>query len=197
MSSQSEYERYFHYYGHPYARLSVGQSIHAEEEKKPLSSFAYLLSLVLFHIPLKRLEMLNTTFVDRSVQRIGFDRVVEQLTRNWREEIIYVGKLVSINKLFCWWSVLKSAILLNAHIAYLAIPNIVTFLFNKEAASNNNGAIPSNYNSLSIGEVAGFVSMMASLCSITLGLLLTKRLRNLQGQGINDIVSRAKQLSQI
>ena len=66
---------------------------------------------------------------------------------------------------------LKSAVLLNANVAYLAIPGIL------DQQSPN-----------TLGVVASLISIVMSLASVILGLLLTKRLRGYDEKGINDIV---------
>lgn len=90
-----ELERYYHFYGHSYARLSLGVSVH-EEQQKPISSFGYFLSFLLFHVPLKRLDMVNKAFVDHMVQRIAFADFTERIVDSWQAEIINVGKLIHV-----------------------------------------------------------------------------------------------------
>ena len=65
----------------------------------------------------------------------------------------------------------QSAVLLNANVAYLAIPGILD-----QQTPNT------------LGVVASLISIVMSLASVILGLLLTKRLRGYEEKGMNDVV---------
>lgn len=74
-------------------------SVH-EEKQKPISSFGYFISLLLFHVPMKRLDMVNKAFVDHMVQRIAFADFTERLIDSWQAEIINVWGLTHVLERF-------------------------------------------------------------------------------------------------
>lgn len=88
--SSSETERYYNYSGAPGARITLDQSVH-KSTRKPRSSLSLFLSLLLFHVPSKRLEMLDKLYVDHQVKDVAFKAFASKLVDSWQTEVINVS----------------------------------------------------------------------------------------------------------
>lgn len=71
-------------------RLSAGKSI-LKDKKRTISSLGWLISLFLFHVPLKRLEALNESFADEIVRKVIFKSFVTEIVSSWQVEIVIVS----------------------------------------------------------------------------------------------------------
>lgn len=88
--NHSETERYYNYSGAPGARITRDQSVH-KSTRKPPSSLSLFLSLLLFHVPSKRLEMLDKLYVDHQVKNVAFKSFATKLVDSWQAEVINVS----------------------------------------------------------------------------------------------------------
>ncbi|KAH8114381.1 hypothetical protein DFH11DRAFT_210933 [Phellopilus nigrolimitatus] len=136
-------ERFHNFYGFNGARLTVTQSVRGDN-LRPRSWLIKLLSPALFYAPDTHLSRLEDLWVDGVIKQRRWKIFQEKLERDWEGFVLY------------------ATVLLNANVAFLAIP-----------------AVTSNNSSLweSPAAIASKASIIASLGSITVGLLLVRQLR--------------------
>ena len=104
---------------------------------------------------------LYNNYTDGVVRRVTLKKHLSDLCKDWHESVLYVGFI----SYFTARNVSNSphhtraqaTILLNANVAYLAIPNMA----------------PENVHQSSAGRVASLVSIIMSLGSAVTGLILT------------------------
>jgi len=98
---------------------------------------------VLFNAPLVHLQALERIWVDRTMCHLPWDQFIEKLKGDWQEFILY------------------ATVLLNANVAFLAIPSVD----------------PGNSTQRSATQVASYVSIVTSVASIITGLMLVRQYR--------------------
>ena len=103
---------------------------------------------------------LYDNYTDDVVRRVTLKKHLADLRKDWHESVLYVGPI----SYFLARSIFNSSyartqatIVLNANVAYLAIPNMT----------------PENAHQSSAGRVASLISMIMSLGSAVTGLILT------------------------
>ncbi|KAF8805781.1 hypothetical protein BYT27DRAFT_7168984 [Phlegmacium glaucopus] len=134
------HERFLHLHGQINARLTRGQSIHPERQRSFLMRVC--MPFHTFYGPMIYLRKLRKITVDGLVNGFVWKDLLGQLTADWREFTLY------------------ATVLLNANVAFLAIPSV------------DNSAHTSAHGSY--GQVASYFSIASSIGAIVLGLLLVK-----------------------
>ncbi|KAH8113921.1 hypothetical protein DFH11DRAFT_1544659 [Phellopilus nigrolimitatus] len=148
-------ERYFNFYGFDGARLSLHQSVRGNATKRR-SWLIKMLSPVLFYAPETHLYGLERLWLDRVIKKRHWLSFQAKLERDWEGFVLY------------------STVLLNANVAFLSIPSVL---------SDNNGPLW-----VSPAAIASQVSIIASLGSIIVGLLLVRQLRISAKESVDDAV---------
>lgn len=132
------YERFMNFHGQHGARLSRLQSIRPYAKKRTL--IMIILSPALFFAPDIHLKGIEDVWIDRMVLQEPWKDFIDNLVRGWEGFVLY------------------STVLLNANVAFLAIPNV--------AGQEGTLATPA--------EIASQVSMITSVGSVIIGLLLSR-----------------------
>ncbi|KAJ7730712.1 hypothetical protein B0H14DRAFT_2409556 [Mycena olivaceomarginata] len=135
------------YYGQYWARLDRFQSVHGHISKRTI--LLYSLSPVLFFIPDDLNKSLEEIFVDDLVSSRHYVAFVERISAEWREIVLYVP--------------IQSQVVLNVNVAFLAISSV-------DAATGSDG-------SRSMLQISSYISAIASMGSIMLGLTLIRKIR--------------------
>ncbi|KLO19302.1 hypothetical protein SCHPADRAFT_898879 [Schizopora paradoxa] len=132
------YERFANFHGEHGARLSRLQSIRPSNRKRTL--MMTVLSPTLFFAPDIHLKNIEEVWIDQMVLQEPWKEFIANLVREWEGFVLY------------------STVLLNANVAFLAIPVV--------AGQDGTLATPA--------EIASQVSMITSVGSIIIGLLLSR-----------------------
>ncbi|KAG6809935.1 hypothetical protein H0H92_014017 [Tricholoma furcatifolium] len=141
-------DRFLNYYGQYGARLNYTQSVHGNEKRKR-TWLIRLLSPLLFVAPNVHLKALDELWVDEIAIRVRCLNFFVKLTTQWGEHIVH------------------ASILLNANVAFLAIPS--------NDPSNNSGVILPYRTS---AQIASYLSVVASFASMLLALMLVRAHKN-------------------
>ena len=186
------HECFYNFSGHHGARISREQTVHGDKTDPP-SRFHQLLFLLLFRVPKKRLHQLDKIYIDDKVQRLSWKSFSEKLVNSWQQEVINVSILeTSIYTLWTSRPCLQAAVLLNANIAYLAIPGVTGNGGNAPGSpgggGNTTSSQPSSSGSITAGQLASLISVVCTVSSVILGLLLAKRLRRYDDEQIEMVV---------
>ncbi|KAJ7070551.1 hypothetical protein C8F01DRAFT_1225955 [Mycena amicta] len=140
------------WFSHP-SQVVLDILIFMATQNRRTSVFGYLpkrslllriLTPILFNTPNGYLQTLEEVYVDEILNLTSWCRVVDTLSLEWQEHILF------------------ATVLMNASIAFLTIPTV------------DNGQ---NTFTRSTGQVAGYISVIASLGSIFVGLILLHRNR--------------------
>jgi len=137
------HHRFLNFYGQPGARLDFTHSVHGKKRQR--SYLIRVLSPLLFYTPDSHLQSLDELWVDELLRLVSWNKFIEKLDHEWVGLILY------------------ATILLNANVAFLAIPGV------------NNGQVGV---SRSASQQASYLSITSSLGSIILGLLNTHQNRS-------------------
>lgn len=150
--------RYIHSHGQRHARLDRNQSIHGNGVR-PRSWLMQAFSIAFFMAPEVHLRDVEKLYVDRIVLTSSWKRHILKLQGEWQEFILY------------------ATVMLNANVAFLAIPDVIIFPDNNlEPGAGNN--IQSYLSPLrSPAAIASYVSIICSVGSIVLGLMLVRHNR--------------------
>ncbi|KAG6915529.1 hypothetical protein DXG01_011026 [Tephrocybe rancida] len=138
-------DRFMNYHGQYGARLNQSQSVHNNKKRKhtPLiKSFSPLL----FSAPNTHLRTLEALWIDQLTLKVRWTAFFAKLNAQWGEHILH------------------ASILLNANIAFLAIPS--------NDPSNNSGTLLA---ARSAAQVASYISVVTSFASMMLALLLVRQ----------------------
>ncbi|OBZ67952.1 hypothetical protein A0H81_12483 [Grifola frondosa] len=134
------HQRYLDFHGQPHARMSRDQSVYGElKSRTPL---IYILSPIFFNAPKVHLRGLEKIWVDGVIAFLPWSHFIGKLQNEWQEFILY------------------STVLLNANVAFLAIPSV----------DNDNG-------NRTPAQISSYLSIVTSIGSIILGLLLVRQHR--------------------
>ena len=152
---------YEHYHGEYGARLGSNQSVLGAVNEPEIDRFGFALFLLLLNAPRRYLMDLYNNYTDGVVRRVTLKKHLSDLCKDWHESVLYVSSI----SCFTTRNVSDSShrtrtqatILLNANVAYLAIPNMA----------------PEDAHQSSAGRVASLVSIIMSLGSAVTGLILT------------------------
>lgn len=141
--------RFIHYHGEYGARLNRDQSVHGSKGH-PRSWLIVCLAPVFFNAPMIHLQSLEKIWVDQTMSHLPWEQFIEKLKNDWQEFILY------------------ATVLLNANVAFLAIPSV---------DPENNAANPPFHPARSPAQVASYISIVTSVGSIIVGLLLVRQYR--------------------
>ncbi|EJC97874.1 uncharacterized protein FOMMEDRAFT_162213 [Fomitiporia mediterranea MF3/22] len=153
-------ERQLNFYGFDGARMSVLQSVRGNNPKKR-STLIKCLSPLLFYAPETHLSGLERLWVDGQILMTDFD-VAGPVHLSRFDTLDYLSQ----DKLERDWEsfVLTSTVLLNANVALLSTPIILS--------DNGDAGLWA-----SPAAIASQVSIVASIASIVIGLLLVRQIR--------------------
>jgi len=129
-------QRFYDFHGQPGARLSREQSVHGKTKTKR-SWLITLASPLLFYAPEVHLQALEQMWVDEKLSSLVWNRVMGKTYDEWQK------------------FTLSGTVLLNANVAFLAIPGVDN----------------------PIAEIASYASVFSSIGCIILGLLLDRQNR--------------------
>ncbi|KAH0579359.1 hypothetical protein H2248_003499 [Termitomyces sp. 'cryptogamus'] len=137
-------DRFINYHGQYGARLNFSQSIHSNNPPENTWFFT-IVSLLLLSAPNVHLKSLNELWVDQITLKARWVKFFVKMNSQWGEHIVH------------------ASILLNANVAFLAIP------------SND----PSNNTTLqstrTAAQIASYLSIVTSFASMLLALLLVRQ----------------------
>ncbi|KAL5523131.1 hypothetical protein ACEPAF_1398 [Sanghuangporus sanghuang] len=139
-------ERFFNFFGFNGARLSPYQSVRGQNGKKRRSPLIALLSPALFYAPEVHLVALEKVWVDNVIKVRHWKDFQGKIERDWEQFILY------------------ATVLVNANVAFLAIPSIVSDDLGPGLLTSPAGVVSQ-------------ISIIASLASIIIGLLLVRQMR--------------------
>ncbi|KAJ7678836.1 hypothetical protein B0H14DRAFT_3063488 [Mycena olivaceomarginata] len=145
--------KFYNFHGEPCARLEKERSVFGHITTRSL--IFRILGLLLFNAPWTHLRALEEVWVDEKVSVAPWRRIVDTLCIEWQELILY------------------ATVLLNANVAFLAIPTI------------DDG---SHIYARSISQIASYVSVITSLGSVIVGLILVRQNRS-HKDGAIDVVA--------
>ncbi|OJT02359.1 hypothetical protein TRAPUB_7142 [Trametes pubescens] len=128
-------------YGQPYARLGRAQSVY-DAKKRSRTPLIKILGPLFWNAPAVHLHGLETIWVDGVIHLHPWTTFIGKLQNEWQEFVLY------------------ATVLLNANVAFLAIPSV------------DNGP-----GQLSAAQISSNISIVTSVGSILLGLLLIRQHR--------------------
>ncbi|EIW55210.1 uncharacterized protein TRAVEDRAFT_31017 [Trametes versicolor FP-101664 SS1] len=134
-------QRFLNMYGQPYARLSPAQSVY-NTKKHPRTPLIKIMSFFFWNAPAVHLRGLERIWVDGIIHLRPWTTFIGKLQNEWQEFVLY------------------ATVLLNANVAFLAIPSV------------DNGT-----DQLSAAQISSNISIVTSVGSILLGLLLIRQHR--------------------
>jgi len=134
------YSRYINFYGQKGARLTNDQTIYGYQPKR--TYLIKILSIFFFYAPELHLGGLESVYTDFVLCQHRWAQFITRLQDDWKEFILY------------------GTVLLNANVAFLAIPSVDT---------GNRTRTPS--------QLASYLSIITSVGSIVIGLLLLRHHR--------------------
>ncbi|PBK91704.1 hypothetical protein ARMGADRAFT_1166499 [Armillaria gallica] len=147
--------QFLNYHGQRSARTNRGESVFGDDPDQAQCTFIFkLLSPFLFYAPVVHLDILNKYWVDGLASKDQWVTLIERCTGEWSEHTIY------------------ATILLNANVAFLAIPSV------DESIERYRG---------SITQVLSILSVVSSLGSILVGLLMGRYHRTKKHIPVGDI----------
>ncbi|EJC99259.1 uncharacterized protein FOMMEDRAFT_148782 [Fomitiporia mediterranea MF3/22] len=150
-------ERYYNFFGFHGARLSCDQSVRGNAMKSR-SLLITLLSPALFYAPEVHLLGLEKVWMDGLVKVRHWKSFQSKLERDWEGFVLY------------------ATVLLNANVAFLGIPSVM---------SDNLGS----KLLVSPAAIISQVSIIASLGSIIIGLLLVRQMRIGAKESVEDYLA--------
>ncbi|KAF7330609.1 hypothetical protein MSAN_02454700 [Mycena sanguinolenta] len=131
-------QMFYHFYGEPCARLDKTQSVYGHVPRHSL--LIKIIAPILLNAPLTHLRMFEEVYADENVSHVQWRRLIERLDQEWQQLTLF------------------ATVLLNADIAFLAIPTV------------DNG----DHAPRSVAQIAIYVSVVASLGSVVVGLFLSR-----------------------
>ncbi|KAJ6609080.1 hypothetical protein B0H10DRAFT_1954921 [Mycena sp. CBHHK59/15] len=134
-------QKFYLFHGEPCARLDKTQSVYGFVPRR--SPLIKIVSPLLFNAPLTHLQAFESVYTDEIVSHAPWRRITDILDLEWQELILY------------------ATVLLNADMAFLAIPTV------------DNGEHPAR----STSQICSYVSVVVSLGSIIVGLILSRQNR--------------------
>ncbi|TCD59974.1 hypothetical protein EIP91_010953 [Steccherinum ochraceum] len=133
--------RFLNYHGEVGARLERDQSVHGTG-KYPRSTLIRVLAPALFNAPYVHLHALERIWVDRTMCHLPWGLFIEKLKSEWQEFTLF------------------ATVLLNANVAFLAIPSV-----------------DSGLDTRSPPQIISYVSIVCGIGCIIIGLLLVRQYR--------------------
>ncbi|EKM53067.1 uncharacterized protein PHACADRAFT_210792 [Phanerochaete carnosa HHB-10118-sp] len=164
-------EMFLHYYGQDGARLDRDQSVHFVKKEIPRPRYIFLLfSYFLFYMPYVHKKKLDEVFVDSLLNEEHWNRLLENLRKEWE------------------MTVTPSTVLLSANVAFLAIGSVD----NSGGSGQSSG--PPSYRSPE--QIMSYVSTVFSLASWLVCWILVQRhapaIGSSTSAGINYLKQREK-----
>ncbi|KAF5381566.1 hypothetical protein D9615_005637 [Tricholomella constricta] len=138
-------DQFLNFHGQYGARLNRSQSIHGHP-KRPRTWLIKTLSLVLFAAPNVHLNSIEELWVDKLTLKARCAEFFSKLNTQWGEHIV------------------QASILLNANVAFLAIPS-------NDPSNNRDDVLPTR----SAAQIASYLSVVTSFSSMMLALLLVRQ----------------------
>ncbi|KAJ7472336.1 hypothetical protein B0H11DRAFT_2038630 [Mycena galericulata] len=134
--------KFYNFHGEPCARLEKNVSVFGNVQTRSL--LFRIIAAFTFNAPSVHLRTLDEVYVDELLNLDPWRRFIDTLCLEWQELILF------------------ASVLLNADMAFLAIPTV------------DNGL---NISARSISQIASYFSVVASLGSIIVGLILVRQYR--------------------
>ncbi|KAJ6486860.1 hypothetical protein C8R45DRAFT_270680 [Mycena sanguinolenta] len=131
-------QMFYHFYGEPCARLDKTQSVYGHVTRHSL--LIKIIAPILLNAPLTHLRMLEEVYADENVSHVQWRRFIERLDQEWQQLALF------------------ATVLLNADIAFLAIPTVDS----------------GEHAPRSVAQIVTYVSVVASLGSVVVGLFLSR-----------------------
>lgn len=185
------HSRFFNLYGTSAARLGVHDPRH-ESLSASRSKLVQFSSLLLFNITYAYLANLELLWVDKRIVKKEWEPFMAMVKADWERILTNVSLgLVVVpltSRSHCSCFVMKATIILNANVAFLAIPVILPSL----AGGGGAGPAPSNSalssHPSSIAQVASLISILLSAGSAIIALLLLGQYRQAAVKTADDVV---------
>ncbi|KAI0346479.1 hypothetical protein BDW22DRAFT_1352569 [Trametopsis cervina] len=136
------WSQFLNYHGEYGARLNSNQSVHNHDPPRR-SSLMSAIFLTLFNAPITHWDWIKDIYTDDIVRTLTWKEHLNKLKDDWQE------------------CILCSTVLLNANVAFLAVPHL----------------IPDDMTSSTTGQVASYLSLLTSAGSVIIGLLLQRQHR--------------------
>ncbi|KAK0486011.1 hypothetical protein IW261DRAFT_1559443 [Armillaria novae-zelandiae] len=147
--------QFLNYHGQRSARTNRGESVFGDDPGQAECTHVFkLLSPFLFYAPVVHLDILNKFWVDGLAMKDQWVTLIERCTGEWSEHTIY------------------ATILLNANVAFLAIPSVDEYM--------------KRYCGLT--QVLSALSVVSSLGSILVGLLMGRYHRTKKHISVEEII---------
>ncbi|KAG6913695.1 hypothetical protein DXG01_004858 [Tephrocybe rancida] len=143
-------DRFINYHGQFTARLNYSQSIYSKKQAYKRTMFIKIFSPLLFAAPDVHLKIFDELWVDEVTLKARWTAFFIKLNSQWGEHIFH------------------ASILLNANVAFLAIPS--------NDPSNNSSAL---HTARTAAQIASYVSVVTTFASMMLALLLDPHFFNL------------------
>ncbi|KIJ24961.1 hypothetical protein M422DRAFT_274155 [Sphaerobolus stellatus SS14] len=137
--------KFLDFHGRVGARLSADQSVYMQEIRTLSGGFILLLfvmlSKVFFNAPAQYLSRFKEIMRDDQVSRVYLQIFIDRLNSDWKDVVLY------------------STVVLNANVAFLAVPGVVR---------------GPDFNVSTTAQKCSFASLLLSICSVTVGLFLIR-----------------------
>ncbi|KAG6907776.1 hypothetical protein DXG01_007383 [Tephrocybe rancida] len=150
-------DRYINYHGQFTARLNYSQSIYSKTQGYRRTMFIKIFSPLLFAAPNVHLKILDELWVDELTLKARWTAFFIKLNSQWGEHLVH------------------ASILLNANVAFLAIPS--------NDPSNNS---PRLLTARTAAQIASYISVVTSFASMMLALLLVRQ-HKAKERGTEDV----------
>ncbi|TFK49086.1 hypothetical protein OE88DRAFT_1646661 [Heliocybe sulcata] len=146
------HQRFLHYHGTSAARLAANQSIYGHREQARKSWRFRMISPLLFYAPEVHLEAIENAWVDRIGHHVLWNKIMSRLQDEWENLSLTLTRIVG-----------KTTVMLTVDISFLAIQSV-------DVGSQE-------VNLRCAAQIAIYLSTVASVGSIILGLLLSRQHR--------------------
>jgi len=166
--------RFLNFHGEANARLERNFSIYGD----PLYRRTRLiktLSLVLFSAPDFHLKTLQNMWVDGIMHKSVWEECVKKMTDEWQEFVFFVSSLHACTMIKTQ-PIHQATVMLNANVAFLAIQSV--------------DGSPDSYRSPA--QISSYLSVIANVGSIILGLLLMRQNRTKSRETADEAVSHLR-----
>ena len=182
--------RFLYFHGQKNTRLDKHQTVH-DGPKRERTFFITLLSPLLFLGPELHLEEIEKLCTDEIIINAAWKGFVQKLLEEWQELILVVCRCTALKPKFSIFTqtISQSTVMLSANVGFLAVPGVVISTLNDNITSASEAIIFT-----SPAQIASYMSMVASIGSIVIGLLLTRHNRSKRNEGPAGAVSEQQRL---
>ncbi|EIW87388.1 hypothetical protein CONPUDRAFT_149421 [Coniophora puteana RWD-64-598 SS2] len=153
--------RFFNFCGQIGARLDADQTVYYRDKRRR-SILLRIMSPFLFGAPDVHMKALKTIWVDQLVNHIPWKKFVDKLNDEWMGYTLY------------------STVILNSNVAFLALMNVSPQADQNAPANTPYPQTPA--------QIASYVSTVASMGSVIVGLLLLRQNRTKGRESAEDAV---------